>query len=255
MIDSLLSNEQEQALRMKRDKKEAMKNEELQRETDTRRLTQIAAAERKKEVSQKEGMQKDTMKKLAAAAAKVHQVGKATTRTPTGTTAIRATKKNSIKKRSAEREVTQEIMAPVAKPKKAPVAQGLRKVPKATDEHGCRHSGVRDLVVLHKNYLAKYVKVGGWLHRMPCKGCEDGISGVGERERVKDVSSLLTLKGNNAVGYICNCGPTGHAMEEENSLKEEYSCDMVLCMGCYTDRTRKADNGGGNKRTRRNRNI
>jgi hypothetical protein len=37
----------------------------------------------------------------------------------------------------------------------------------------------------------------------------------------------------NYMGYYFNCGPTGHDMEEEHPYKATYTCDLVLCMGCY----------------------
>jgi hypothetical protein len=242
-------------LRIKRNKKEAAKSEELRNIATTKRLTQVAATERKQDGDRKEGHLKDTMRRLA---------GDVSTRKELGTDAKNLA---SASKAASELKKTKNISKTKAAPmmkqpskgvkqKKSCVAQGLRKVPKASDEHGCQHSGVRDLIVLHKNYLAMYVKVNGWLHQKPCKGCAEKKNEVGDRDRVMDVSTLLSLKGNNSgVGFVCNCGPIGHGMKEDNAAKKDYTCDMVLCMSCYASRLDKADSSAGNKRTRRKRKI
>jgi hypothetical protein len=41
---------------------------------------------------------------------------------------------------------------------------------------------------------------------------------------------LIPKKGKRDVGYYCNCGPTGHDMEEEHPDNAMYTCDLVLCM-------------------------
>jgi hypothetical protein len=43
-----------------------------------------------------------------------------------------------------------------------------------------------------------------------------------------DLSLLLPKKGGNDVVYYCNCGPTGHDMEEEYPYKAMRTCDLVL---------------------------
>jgi hypothetical protein len=49
-----------------------------------------------------------------------------------------------------------------------------------------------------------------------------------------DLSLLLLKKGGNDMGYYCNCGPTGHDMEEEeHPYKAIHTCNLVLCMGCH----------------------
>jgi hypothetical protein len=49
--------------------------------------------------------------------------------------------------------------------KKPILPQGVRKVPEASDEHGCVYHGLMDLLALPKDYLKTYVKVGGWLYK------------------------------------------------------------------------------------------
>ena len=225
--------------------------------SNTTLLTQGAAAERKKNSERRQGTLKDTMKRMAAVETEKEQVGGGLTGEADSRKAGSIGLKQSTKstKRKANKPVIQPVK--VVKPKKSPVAQGLRKVPIATDEHGCAHSGVRDLVVLQKNYLVKYVKVGGWLHERPCKGCAEDKTVMGDRDRVMAMSSLLGTKGtNNGVGFICNCGPVGHGMEEGNPAKGDYTCDMALCMACYTSRMEVADSSSdGNRRTRRKRKM
>ena len=81
------------------------------------------------------------------------------------------------------------------------------------------------------------MKEGGWLWRVPCKDCTSKSDGKGEEGGyIEGLSQLLPKKGKKDVGYYCNCGPTGHGMKEEDPSKELYTCDLVLCMGCYDRR-------------------
>ena len=94
------------------------------------------------------------------------------------------------------------------------------------------------------------VQVDGWLHKRPCKDCTAKIGIMSEL--VLDVSTLLNLKGKQDVGYYCNCGPTGHKMEDEPAWKQQWTCDMVLCIPCYDKRKTNMGNG---KRTRQRRQL
>jgi hypothetical protein len=105
-----------------------------------------------------------------------------------------------------------------------------------------------ELLALPKAYLKTYVMVDGWLYKKPCKDCakkEDGAP-----HQVLDMSTLLTLKGKTDVGYYCNFGVTGHKMnmEDEPLHKQQWTCDMVLCQGCYDKRKQTMGDDGGNKR-------
>ena len=96
---------------------------------------------------------------------------------------------------------------------------------------------------------AAYMKVGGWLHKKPCKDCAEREENG--RERVLDVSMLLNLKGSkDVVGYYCNSGPVGHSMGEEEEWRHRWTCDMVLCKDCFSERETTL---GDCKRTRRSR--
>jgi hypothetical protein len=142
---------------------------------------------------------------------------------------------------------------PKAKPqKKDKPPQGERKVPVPGDTHGCNHTGLLDLLPLERKYLQAYVKVGGWLHETPCHDCEKNEGG--SDKRVLDVSDLLSVKGRGGLGVYCNCGPVGHNMlqEEEPVRKQQWACNMVLCMDCFSRRkTGMGGSGGGGRRTRR----
>jgi hypothetical protein len=61
-----------------------------------------------------------------------------------------------------------------------------------------------------------------------------GDSGEAERDLL-DLSTD-TKEGKRDVGYYCNCGPIGHEMENEHPDKAMFTCDLVLCMGCYESR-------------------
>ena len=130
--------------------------------------------------------------------------------------------------------------------KKVVKQQGQRKVPEAGDTYGCNHHGLLDLLLLPKDYLETFTKVGVWLDKKPCKDCakreDDGSS------KVLEVATLLNLKGMRELGYYCNCGPTGHNMKEGTEWKHQWTCDMVLCMTCYDKRRMTMGNG---KRSRR----
>ena len=140
-------------------------------------------------------------------------------------------------------------------PKKNAPKQGGRKVPVPGDMHGCGHSGLLELLPLERKYLQTYVKEGGWLYKTPCYDCAK--SEGGGKKPVLDVSDLLNGKGMGELGVYCNCGPVGHNMDEDEEpiRKQQWACNMVLCMDCFN--RRKTGMGGTNgegKRTRRQKN-
>lgn len=238
-----------------REKKEATKKEELNKRAQDE-LTQEAAALRVKEAKRLEGNHKSVMKKvnnsvknegLAGGAVKTKSAickkrkesGEPKRRTSTNRSS------NAPKKRSPKEATSH---GKVALQKKKPKPQGGRKVPVASDEHGCRHNGLLELKPLPKAYLEAYVKVGGWLYQMPCRDCAKMESGKISTQ-VLDVACLLNLKGRCDVAYYCNSGPTGHKMDDGLEWKPQWTCSMVLCMNCYNKR--KIMMGEGNRRTRR----
>ena len=66
------------------------------------------------------------------------------------------------------------------------------------------------------------------------------------------MSTLLSLKRTD-VGYYCNCGPAGHKMKMDDDpvLKQQWTCDLVLCMPCYENRKKSMMGEEGGKRSRR----
>ena len=130
--------------------------------------------------------------------------------------------------------------------------QGERRVPKPTDDHGCNHSGLLELLPLERKYLQTYVKGGGWLDKVPCFDCNKN-EGEKNHDRVLNMAELLQLKGKQVLGVYCNCGPVGHKMvaEEEAMRKTQWSCDMVLCFNCFDKRKKERGDADGPKRTRR----
>jgi hypothetical protein len=68
---------------------------------------------------------------------------------------------------------------------------------------------------------------------IPTKDCAMGGENGGIERNMLDLSLLFPKKGEQDMGYYCNCGPTGHDMEEGHPYKAMYTCDLVLSMGCY----------------------
>jgi hypothetical protein len=136
------------------------------------------------------------------------------------------------------------------RPKEVATPQGRRRVPTPGDASGCSHCGLRELIPCDKAWLKAYVKVGAWLHKKPCVDCSTRSEGSEQtRERVMDASVLVKGKGPN-VAWICNCGPVGHKMKDGADGKEDYVCDMMLCLPCYGERESKMGAGGRTKRRR-----
>jgi hypothetical protein len=162
-------------------------------------------------------------------------------------------KRTTSRKKTANKEASNRKARSKKDPttKQAPKPQGRRKVPTAGDEGGCKHSGLMELDVCDKTWIAAYVKVGAWLHKKPCVDCA-GKSQERGGEAVLDASVLLLLKQKN-VAYICNCGPIGHKMEEGEEGKEDYQCDMMLCVPCYSMRQTEMAAGTGSRRKRKKR--
>ena len=132
--------------------------------------------------------------------------------------------------------------------------QGLREMPMVKDRHGCIHNGLRSLTLLDRPYLTMFVKnEKAWLHKKPCKDCGDNKNEETDDMRILEMGRLLENRGRKELGYYCNCGQTGHLMEEDDPRKASYSCDMVLCPGCYYKRLSRLE-GDGKRRTRQTRN-
>jgi hypothetical protein len=239
--DALPENWQQEKFVEKRAKREQEKRKELDLGA-SEHLTQQAERDRNQKRKETEKTHRKVVKKLHAK-----------TREPADTTTKKQMKpsqtkqgKNKTKNNNIEKEATK--VQTTRRVTKAP--QGERKVPVASDKHGCEHSGLLELLAIDRGYLRAYVKEGGWLHRTPCKDCamaEDNMD-----DRVLDVATLLTSKGKKEIGYYCNCGATGHKMdiEAEPEWKRKWTCDMVLCMPCYDKRKQTMGDGGG-KRTRK----
>ncbi len=142
----------------------------------------------------------------------------------------------------------------IQKPKRQKIeeaAQGERKVPVPSDEHGCDdHNGLLSLLPLDRKYLMAYVKEGGWLDQRPWYDCASDEDG-GDK-RVLNVSSLLNMKGGKQLGVYCNCGPVAHktVQEEEPVRKQLWACKMVLCMDCLNARTKRMPDSGGRRSSR-----
>jgi hypothetical protein len=220
----------------------------------TQEPTEEAAQAKKDKEKRTAEMRKDAMKRQREA---IKESGKEETQEARTQKKTTSTKKTSNKKTTNKETSNKETSnrkprsKKTTRTKEAPIPQGRRKVPTAGDESGCKHSGLRELDVCDKTWITAYVKVGGWLHKKPCIDCA-GKSKERGGEAVLDASVLLLLKQKN-VAYICNCGPIGHKMEEGEEGKEDYQCDMMLCLPCYSMRQTEMAAGTGSKRKRKKR--
>ena len=229
-----------------RKKREAAKKKEIE-ESDAKRNLAVNSVAAQAQVA------KETERSMKLAVKKFHQPGApAAKKRKTGSDETAPPSSGSCQKKKAK--------VRKAKPaRKDATPQGERKLPKASDTHGCGHSGLLELLPLERKYLQTHVKAGGWLHETPCTDCAKNEGGG--NNRVLDVSVLLNLKGraDSELGVCCNCGPVGHRMveEEEPVRKQLWACNLVLCKGCF-DR-RKIGMGdttdGGGKRTRRKKQL
>jgi hypothetical protein len=224
----------DEILRLKREIRENLKKQELINKKDEE-LSEAASEERKK----KQKVQEECLKKIMKS--------KQTVERDAG---LNSARKKVGKKREVKK-VTARPQTGGGKKDTKNNQMGKRKVPEATDDHGCRHYGLLGLKPLPKNYLESYVKKGGWLYKVPCKDCAVKSSEENKEGGVVDVESLLSIRGRKDVGYYCNCGPTGYAMDDDHDYKALWTCDMILCMNCYNERTSKMNNNGGSRRTRR----
>jgi hypothetical protein len=238
-------------VRKKRERNEEKKKKELESK-DNRELSEGANIKWRKEMKAAEEQRKKVMSDQATEARKANAKKKKQEEGERKKEERRRNKELQDEVGTApseDRETIQTVKT--KKPRRVEEKKGKRKVPEAGDVHGCKHSGLLGLIAMPKNYLRMYVKEGGWLYKSPCKDCATKENGTGEENLVLDVASLLSLKGTQEVGYYCNCGPTGYGMEDGHEYKAAWSCDMVLCMSCYNERTKKMSRDGGAKRSRR----
>jgi hypothetical protein len=242
---------QEQIMKARK-KKEATKTEALKRSSQEE-LTQGASESRLRRSKEEESNHKRAMKNVSKDGNIVSIVaGKAGK-----TNATKGKRKKSTQTRKNPDEKSNKVTNKVStlthggtKQKVKP--QGLRKVPEASDKHGCVHHGLLDLIALPKRYLEAYVKVDGWLYQKPCKDCVN--KGGDATDRVLDLSTLLLSKGKTDVGFYCNCGPVGHKMDDDDcGWKEKWTCDMVLCVPCYEQRNNKMGCDGNKRKSSRKR--
>ena len=117
-----------------------------------------------------------------------------------------------------------------------PLQQGLRKIQKACDAFGCKHTGVGELINFDRAHLGCYVKEGGWLHKTPCIDCAQLDENEStQRYHILEMAQLLKT-GNKELGYYCNAGPRAHTMKEDDEMKPFFACNMALCSPCHAKR-------------------
>jgi hypothetical protein len=219
----------------RREKKEASKTIELQKKP-VNELTQQAAAANI--------LARETLNKQ-------QKQGVANTRRQAGTKAVTKRTPKGKRKTSQPKGPTKKAKVTsgpnIAQPTQT--AQGVRTIRTASDQYGCNHSGLLDLVCMTKADLTFFVKDTGWLYNTPCKDCAGTEPSATESDnRILDMKSLLD-KGNRAFGFYCNCGPTAHKMKHDDPDKSKYTCDLVLCPGCKEKRelNRSSSTGGGKR--------
>jgi hypothetical protein len=115
-------------------------------------LTQEAKEAKRQETDILEGCLKSTMKRVAKSDKKCTSNDSQVEKTKSKTKSKSLTKK---KQKTKAVKCTDNVVAPVAKsttkttkPKKVGELQDQRKVPEPSDQHGCTHSGLMELIAL-----------------------------------------------------------------------------------------------------------
>jgi hypothetical protein len=67
-----------------------------------------------------------------------------------------------------------------------------------------------------------------------------------EQEQVNSFKTAFDNEG--AMFNFGNCGPIGHEMDDEHPDKAMYTCDLVLCMGCYEGRKESMGRTGSRRK-------
>jgi hypothetical protein len=207
--------------------KETARTEELSKR-GTGEMNQEDTAKATEEKKKMQSLLKDTMKKKLLEKTSEEKAGQQQEQKG-------KKRKPNNKEKNKEKEAKTNKATTGNKRKTRP--QGEQVIPAATDAHGCSHKGLLELKILPSDYLKSYMREGGWLWKVPCKDCAKRKEGGGHNNRDKsDLLGLMPKKEKRDVGYYCSCGPTGHDMADEHPLKAMYTCDLVLCMGCYDSR-------------------
>jgi hypothetical protein len=222
-------------LRKEKEVKETARTEELSKR-GTGEMNQEDTAKATEEKKKMQSLLKDTMKKKLLEKTSEEKAGQQQEQVKIGKIKKKGKKrKPNNKEKNKEKEAKTNKATTGNKRKTRP--QGEQVIPAATDAHGCSHKGLLELKILPSDYLKSYMREGGWLWKVPCKDCAKRKEGGGHNNRDKsDLLGLMPKKEKRDVGYYCSCGPTGHDMADEHPLKAMYTCDLVLCMGCYDSR-------------------
>ena len=120
--------------------------------------------------------------------------------------------------------------------------QGKRKAPVPTDEMGCKHSGVQDLLPMEQGNCMYYLKDHRWLVGKLCADCKKDVQKIVE-ETPKKIQTKL---------HYCNHGITAMNKGVDEEFRKLLSCDLVLCNDCHQQRLEKLQtnekNGGRTSR-------
>ena len=243
-------------MRKEKEKKEKERNIELARRMAGIGLSGRAAEEEK-------GRCATQRQKEDKAVKKTKKTGSGPARTTVEAEEDR--EEERLPKRKKQKVVTVPLNTSVAKGKgtkklkktNKPKPKGGRKMPVPCDKEGCKHSGLTELREMSTPFLKAYVKKGGWLENMPCKDCAGKPEGQ-QTDRVMNVADLVndTDEPKDDLARYCNCGPVAHSMKEGDGFKMGFTCDMILCKGCYRKRVEVDDGirGETSRRSSRNRN-
>ena len=114
------------------------------------------------------------------------------------------------------------------------------------ETNACRHCNLTELDQLDV-FKKFYCDTGRYLHNRCCvydDACKKGPFCV--KTWNKDI------QGNRV--YFCNSGARGWNMEvdndEDQKMKDSYTCDFVICAGCYQTKIAESGNGISSRRTR-----
>ena len=97
---------------------------------------------------------------------------------------------------------------------------------------GCRHGDLSALKSFNKSNATYYTRPNRYLEAGSCLDC---------KQNVEDMKSIGSRQG--AVVFYCDEGIKGFGAPDDDPMKEELTCDLVLCPQCEASRRVKYELG------------